>query len=122
MFSSHSFWTSSSLDVPAGVTQEEGHTGFLTHLLFAVRALIFSREKDSAVPFPRRLRSRILCTNDLIVLHLLGILILFFSFLVRKIPFAGIELTSQRVRGLRGTSELPGRPYSNDNYVLKYNL
>ena len=28
----------------------------------------------------------------------------------RKIPFAGIELTSQRVRGLRGTSELPGRP------------
>ena len=29
VFSSHSFWTSSSLDVPAGVTQEEGHTGFL---------------------------------------------------------------------------------------------
>ena len=26
-------WTSSSLDVPAGVTQEEGHTGFLIHLL-----------------------------------------------------------------------------------------
>ena len=26
VFSSHSFWTSSSLDVPAGVTQEEGHT------------------------------------------------------------------------------------------------
>ena len=31
VFSSHSFWTSSSLDVPAGVTQEEGHTGFLIH-------------------------------------------------------------------------------------------
>ena len=31
----------SSLDVPAGVTQEEGHTGFLVHLLSAVRALIF---------------------------------------------------------------------------------
>ena len=29
---------------------------------------------------------------------------------MRKIPFAGIDLTSQRVRGLRGTSELPGRP------------
>ena len=29
---------------------------------------------------------------------------------MRKIPFAGIELTSQRIRGLRGTSELPGRP------------
>ena len=31
----------SSLEVPAGVTQEEGHTGFLIHLLSAVRALIF---------------------------------------------------------------------------------
>ena len=39
--SSRSFWTSSSLDVPAGVTQEEGHTGFFIHLLSAVRALIF---------------------------------------------------------------------------------
>ena len=38
---------------PAGVTQEEGHTGFLL-LPSAVLALIFSREKDSAVPFPRR--------------------------------------------------------------------
>ena len=41
VFSSHSLWTSSSLDVPAGVTQEEGHTGFFIHLLSAVRALIF---------------------------------------------------------------------------------
>ena len=41
VFSSHSFWTSSSLDVPVGVTQEEGHTGFLIHLLSVVRALIF---------------------------------------------------------------------------------
>ena len=41
VFSSHSFWTSSSLDVPAGVTQEEGQTGFFIHLLSAVRALIF---------------------------------------------------------------------------------
>ena len=41
VFSSHRFWTSSSLDVPAGVTQEEGHTGFFIHLLSAVRALIF---------------------------------------------------------------------------------
>ena len=41
MFSSHSFWTSSSLDVPAGVIQEEGHTGFLINLLSAVLALIF---------------------------------------------------------------------------------
>ena len=41
VFSSHLFWTSSSLDVPAGVTQEEGHTGFLIHLPSAVRAFIF---------------------------------------------------------------------------------
>ena len=41
VFSSHPFWTSSSLDVPAGVTQEEGHTGFLIHLPSAVHALIF---------------------------------------------------------------------------------
>ena len=40
VFFPHSFWTS-SLDVPAGVTQEEGHTGFLIHLLSAVRVLIF---------------------------------------------------------------------------------
>ena len=40
VFSSHSFWTSTSLDVPAGVKQGEGHTGFLIHLS-AVRALIF---------------------------------------------------------------------------------
>ena len=37
--SSHPFWT--SMDVPAGVTQKEGHTGFLIHLPSAVRALIF---------------------------------------------------------------------------------
>ena len=41
VFSSHPFWTSSSLDVPAGVTQEEGHIGFLVHLPSAVRALLF---------------------------------------------------------------------------------
>ena len=40
------------MDVPAGVTQEEGHTGFLIHLS-AVHALV-SREKDSAIPFPSR--------------------------------------------------------------------
>ena len=51
-FSSHSFWTSSSLDVPAGVTQEEGHTGFFIHLPSA--CLNYSREKDSAILFPRR--------------------------------------------------------------------
>ena len=41
MFYSHSSWTSSLLDVLAGVTQEEGHIGLLIHLLSAVRALFF---------------------------------------------------------------------------------
>ena len=36
------------VDVPAGVTQEEDHTGFPIHLPSAVLALIFPREKDSA--------------------------------------------------------------------------
>ena len=77
VFSSYSSWTSSSLDVPAGVTQEEGHTGFLIHLLSAVRAFIFLARRirpllslDSEVD--------ILCTNDLIVLHTLGIFFFIF--------------------------------------------
>ena len=70
VFSSHSFWTSSSLDVPAGVTQEEGHTGFLIHLLSAVRA------KDSAIFLSLVDREvEFLCTNDSIVLHPLGIFV-----------------------------------------------
>ena len=72
-FSSHSFWTSSSLDVPAGVTQEEGNTGFLIHLLSAVRALIFLARR--ILPFLSLVDREVefLCTNDLIVLHPLGI-------------------------------------------------
>ena len=110
VFSSHSFWTSSSLDVPAGVTQEEGHTGFLIHLLSAVRALVFLARKIQSF-FSLVDREVELCVLTISSFSTRwAFLFLFFSFLVRKIPFAGIELTSQRVRGLRGTSELPGRP------------
>ena len=103
MFSSHSFWTSSSLDVPAGVAQEEGHTGFLIRLLSAVRALIF---------LARRIQPFLSLVDREVEFCVLTIeafstrwafLVLVFSFLVRKIPFAGIELTSQRVRGLHGS-------------------
>ena len=95
-----------------GRTTSRGHTGGRSHRIFhppsfCGACLNFSREKDSAIPFPRRPRSRILCTDDLIVLHTRWAFV--FLFLVRKIPFAGVELTSQCVRGLRGTSELPGR-------------
>ena len=66
------------MDVPAGVTQEEGNTGFSIHLLSAVLALIFLARRiqpflslvDRGVEF--------LCTNDLIVLHPLGIFIFIF--------------------------------------------
>ena len=78
VFSSLPFWTSSSLDVPAGVTQEEGHTGFLIHLPSAVRALIFVARRIQ--PFLSLVDREVefLCTNELIVLHPLGIFILVF--------------------------------------------
>ena len=44
--SSYLLWTSSSLDVPAGVTQEEGYTGFIIHLPSAVHALIFIVDRE----------------------------------------------------------------------------
>ena len=81
VFSSHSFWTSGSLDVPAGVTQEEGHTGVFIHLLSAVRALIFLARRIQ--PFlslvDREVEFCVLTT--LIVLQPLGIFFfLVFSF------------------------------------------
>ena len=42
------------VDAPTGVIQEEGQTGFSIHPPSAVLAFNFSREKDSAFPFPRR--------------------------------------------------------------------
>ena len=94
VYSSHSFWTSSSLDVPAGVTQEEGHTGFLIHLLSAVRALIFLARRIQ--PFlslvDREVEFCVLTIQSFSTRW--AFLFLFFSFLVRKISFAGIELTS----------------------------
>ena len=104
VFSSHSFWTTSSLDVPAGVTHEEDHTGFFIHLLSAVRVLIFlARRIQPFLSLVDRNFVKSFSTRW-------AFYFCFFSLLVRKIPFAGIELTSQRVKGLRGTSELSGRP------------
>ena len=56
-----------------GYTEERSHR--ISHPpSFCGACLHFSREKDSAIPFRRRPRSRILCTNDLIiVLHWLSI-------------------------------------------------
>ena len=61
------------MDVPAEVTQEEGRTGFLIHLLSAVRALIFLARRIQ--PFLSLVDREVeFCVlNDLIVLHPLGI-------------------------------------------------
>ena len=58
----HTFWT--SMDVPAGVTQEEGNTGFSLHLLSAVVALIFLARRIQ--PFLSLVDREVefLCTND----------------------------------------------------------
>ena len=92
------------LDIKFVGRTSRGHTGFFVTLLSAVRALIFLARRIQ--PFlsivDREVKSNfVYCTDDLIVLHPLAFLV--FSFLVRKIPFTGIELTSQRVRRLRGS-------------------
>ena len=71
------------LDIKFVGRTSRGHTEGRSHRnshppSFCGACLNFSREKDSATPFPRRPSSRILCTNDLIVLHPLGIF--YFSF------------------------------------------
>ena len=73
----------SILDIKFVGRTSRGHTGGRSHRIFnppsfCGACLDFCREKDSAVPFPRRPWSRILCTNELIVLHPLGIFILVF--------------------------------------------
>ena len=95
------------LDIKFVGRTSRGHTGGRSHRIFhppsfCGACFIFSREKDSAIRFPRRPWSRILCTNDLIVLHSLGIYIYIYIYITRIIPFTGIELTFQRVRRLRG--------------------
>ena len=66
------------VDVPAGVTQEEGHTGFL-HLASAVLLVIFiARRIQPSLSHVDCEVERILCTHEIIVLHcLLGMIIFF---------------------------------------------
>ena len=73
VFPSHSFWASSSLDVPAGVTQEEGHTRFFIHLPSAVRSLLFLARRIQLFLSLVDREVEFLCNNDLIVLHSSGI-------------------------------------------------
>ena len=86
MFSSHLFWTSSSLDVPAGVTQE-GHTGFFIHFPSAVRAFIFLARRIQPFLSLNNREVEFCVLTIKIVLRLLGIFtFIYFYFLVRKNP------------------------------------
>ena len=116
----------SILDVKFVGCTSRGHTGRRSHRIshpppFCDACLYFSRKKDSAVHFPCRSRSRILCTSNLIVLHLLGIYI-FTQYLLlfseEKYQLPGFELTSQRVRRLRGCH----LSYRGDQLLLLYKL
>ena len=66
------------MDVPAGVTQEEGNTGFSIHLLSAVLAFIFlaGRIQPFLSLVDREVEFCVL--TILIVLHPLGIFIFIF--------------------------------------------
>ena len=69
------------MDVPAGVTQEEGHTGFLIHLLLsAVHALIFLARRIQPFLYLVDREVEFYVLTILIVLHPLGFFI--FVFLV----------------------------------------
>ena len=73
MFSSHSFWTSSSSDVPTGVTQEEGHIGF-RHLSSVVLALMFLARRIQPFLSLATVKSNFVYLRfTVIVLHSLGI-------------------------------------------------
>ena len=85
------------VDVPAGVTQEEGHKRFLIHLPFAVLAIIF---------LARRIQLLISLVDrkvEFIVLNLdfLGVF-LFWFFLRGKIPVIG-----PRTEPTTGATALP---------------
>ena len=96
------------MDVPAGVTQEEGNTGFSIHLTSAVLALIFLARRIQ--PFLSLVDREVeLCTNDLIVLHPLGIFILIFEFFSEKNPVCRDRTHVPTCQRLHGTSELPGQ-------------
>ena len=96
------------LDIKFVGRTSRGHTGGRSHrifhpLSFCDACLNFSRENDSAIPFPRRPWSRILCTNDLIVLHPLAFLFFIFdmceTFFVSHIQRIGCQPEKTTLHG-----------------------
>ena len=104
VFSSHLFWTSCSLDVPAGVTQEKGHTGFLIYLPSAVRALIFLAKRiQVSHSFP----SSTVKSNFFVFSTCWAF---FFFFIERNTVYRGSNSRPNVSEGYEVTSELQGRP------------
>ena len=66
------------MDVPAGVTQEEGNTGFSIHLLSAVLAFIFLARRIQLFLSLVDRNVEFCVLTILIVLHPLGIFIFIF--------------------------------------------
>ena len=91
------------LDVPAGVTQEEGHIGFLVHLPSAVLALIFLARRLQ--PFlslvDRQVEFCVLTIQSFSTCWAILFIVSYF-FSEEKSQLPGFELTSQRVRRFRG--------------------
>ena len=76
-----------------------GHTGILVHLSSVVFALICFARRIQLVISLVDLEVEFLCVNELFVLHLL-------------LTAPGFELTSQRQKVSRLSTEPPGRPAS----------
>ena len=104
----------SPMDVKFVGNTSRGHTGFLIHLPSAVLALIFLARKIQ--PFLSLVNREVefMCTNDLIVLHLLGISIFISIFSVRKNPSYRDSNSRPNVsEGYEVTNELPGKKIKN---------
>ena len=88
--------------VPAGVTQEEGHTGFLIHLPSAVLALIFlARRIQPFLSFVDR-EVEFLCAKDFNRSPPVGLFFGGGGGSEEKFQLTGFEITSQRVTRFRG--------------------
>ena len=92
------------LDVKIVGSTSRGHTGFFIHLpSAAVLTLIFLVRRIQPFLSLVDREVELLRSNDLIVLHLLGIYFILFTYLVweKKKQVPGFELTSKRVRRVR---------------------
>ena len=101
MFSSHLFWTSGLSDVPAGVTQEGGHTGFLNHLPSAVRALCFLARRIQPLLSVVDREDVEFCVLTIKLFSTCWAFLFVCFFSPEKSQLPGFDLTSQRVRRFR---------------------